>query len=400
MAALQQLQDINLRVAALIKEQQQLRTKAQNWEQLYKEATDVQKKLIEQSTGNAKQNDSLSAEIVKLKSGAAEWEQRHSALNEKHGSLVAENEKIKSLLHTAQNELQAMRVREEQQLSMHFGTEKEQEQLRAITEDLVEQLRASQKLNGELQTELQSARITLVEEQTLANSVSQQKNNLEKELDRLKEKYQNEVSELHSRNSQIESHNEKLVTDLKKMQEAVAELHQAKDSAQQTISGLHARIEELRSAVNAEPDPEIGYLRSKVEQMTAQIANRLFESELKEKTKILSEYTNPSKVVETVNQYPGSNNDQVHFLYAELRASQERNAGMETQLNTYIDLLAGKPENGGQVPSELKNLQEQNKIVKLAEAIEGNTVASNIELKQKLNEMIKEVDRCIAKLSS
>jgi chromosome segregation ATPase len=400
MAALQQLQDINLRVTALIKQQQQLKTQAQNWENLYKEATDVQKKLIEQSTGNAKLNDSLTAEISKLKSGTAEWEHKHAALNEKHSIIATEYEKIKNQLQHTQNELQAMRVKEEQQLSMHFGSEKEQEHLRAITEDLKEQLLASQKLNEELQTALQAARITLVEEQAHANSVAQQKNNLEKEISLLKEKYQDQVSELHSRISLTEGLNEKLSGEAKKHQETMADVNLNKNDEQQTIAKLNTLIEELQARISTELAPENSLLNSRVEQLTAQVANMQFENELKKKTKTLAETTIPSNMVETVNQNSGSNEDQVHFLYAELQASQGRNAELEMKLESYIGLLSEDREKKASEPEELKNLQEQNKIVKLAEAIEGNTVASNVELKQKLNEMIKEVDRCIAKLSS
>jgi hypothetical protein len=127
--------------------------------------------------------------------------------------------------------------------------------------------------------------------------------------------------------------------------------------------------------------------------------NYEFENELRQKVKNELEIIEPTKIAETEHEKPGSNDDQVHFLYTELQASQARNLDLEKQLNTYIELLAEKG-NGSLGSEELKNLQEQNKISKLAEAIEGNSVASNLDLKQKLNEMIKEVDRCIAKLSS
>ena len=105
MSSIQELKDITGRVNALIKQYHQLKTQAQNWEHLYKEATDVQKKLIEQSTGNAKLNDSLNAEIAKLKSGNTVWEQKFKALDEKHLNMLAENEKLNTQLQAGHQEL-------------------------------------------------------------------------------------------------------------------------------------------------------------------------------------------------------------------------------------------------------------------------------------------------------
>ena len=76
MAALQQLQEINLRVTALIKEQQQLRTKDHNWEQLYKETNAVQKNLIAHINGNAQQTASLITAHTEINSNAGERDQR------------------------------------------------------------------------------------------------------------------------------------------------------------------------------------------------------------------------------------------------------------------------------------------------------------------------------------
>lgn len=44
-------------------------------------------------------------------------------------------------------------------------------------------------------------------------------------------------------------------------------------------------------------------------------------------------------------------------------------------------------------------LQEELKVLQLAKHLEGDTSGDNIEIKQKINELIKEVDRCIAWLS-
>ena len=108
----------------------------------------------------------------------------------------------------------------------------------------------------------------------------------------------------------------------------------------------------------------------------------------------------PVKIAEKASEQPSGSQNQVHFLYAELQESQKAYLRLENQLNQYIEILSERQNMTNLEPDSLNNLQEQNKIVKLAEAIEGNTVTSNLELKQKLNEMIKEVDRCIAKLNS
>ena len=46
----------------------------------------------------------------------------------------------------------------------------------------------------------------------------------------------------------------------------------------------------------------------------------------------------------------------------------------------------------------IKNLEDQNKIIKLAETINVDPSVRN-ELKLKINEMIREIDRCLAKLN-
>lgn len=47
----------------------------------------------------------------------------------------------------------------------------------------------------------------------------------------------------------------------------------------------------------------------------------------------------------------------------------------------------------------IKDIEENNKIVKIAESI-SNTKADQSELKGKIDEYLKEIDRCIALLSS
>lgn len=48
---------------------------------MYKEATDIQKRLIEQSTENAKKNDSLNQQIAGLKSDIETREKHQNEFN-------------------------------------------------------------------------------------------------------------------------------------------------------------------------------------------------------------------------------------------------------------------------------------------------------------------------------
>ncbi len=401
MAVIEKIQDINNRVAEIIRQQEQLKSQAKNWENLYKEATDIQKRLIEQSTENAKKNDSLNQQIAGLKSDIETREKHQKDFGEKHQSLVNENSNLSKQLLQVNNELQAWRIKEEQQLSMHFGVEKEQEQLKALTDDLKEQLFASQQLNHELQTALQEAKITMVEEQAQANIIAQQKSSLEKEVSQLKEKFQNEISELHSKNSLNLDQLEKLQLENRKLQDEIVAINQSESEKLIALETLNGKIEEMEAQMALPPAPDNeDFYTSRIAQLNAQISNMEFEKELMKKNMVHVDPPQPAKIADISNQGSGSNTDQVHFLYAELQASQMAKEALEKQIHNYIEIIASQNKREEMNPLELKNLQEQNKIVKLAEAIEGNTVASNIELKQKLNEMIKEVDRCIAKLSS
>lgn len=167
------------------------------------------------------------------------------------------------------------------------------------------------------------------------------------------------------------------------------------------LETLNGKIEEMEAQMALPPAPDNeDFYTSRIAQLNAKISNMEFEKELMKKNMVLVDPPQPAKIADISNQGSGSNTDQVHFLYAELQASQMAKEALEKQIHNYIEIIASQNKREEMNPLELKNLQEQNKIVKLAEAIEGNTVASNIELKQKLNEMIKEVDRCIAKLSS
>ena len=46
--------------------------------------------------------------------------------------------------------------------------------------------------------------------------------------------------------------------------------------------------------------------------------------------------------------------------------------------------------------NEINQLQEQVKLLKLAKQLEGNSVKDTKEVKLKINEMVREIDKCIA----
>ena len=46
--------------------------------------------------------------------------------------------------------------------------------------------------------------------------------------------------------------------------------------------------------------------------------------------------------------------------------------------------------------NEINQLQEQVKLLKLAKQLEGDSVQDTKEVKLKINEMVREIDKCIA----
>jgi len=49
--------------------------------------------------------------------------------------------------------------------------------------------------------------------------------------------------------------------------------------------------------------------------------------------------------------------------------------------------------------SEIEELKQKYKIMKLAKSLEGGEQESNKDLKLKINEMVREIDKCIALLN-
>ena len=49
---------------------------------------------------------------------------------------------------------------------------------------------------------------------------------------------------------------------------------------------------------------------------------------------------------------------------------------------------------------KIKELEEKNKLVRIAKSLTGETDGNTHELKLKINEMIREIDKCIAQLNN
>ena len=53
-------------------------------------------------------------------------------------------------------------------------------------------------------------------------------------------------------------------------------------------------------------------------------------------------------------------------------------------------------EEKSNLQNEINQLQEQVKLLKLAKQLEGDSVQDTKEVKLKINEMVREIDKCIA----
>ncbi len=82
--------------------------------------------------------------------------------------------------------------------------------------------------------------------------------------------------------------------------------------------------------------------------------------------------------------------DKLHRLLNRLTDVQQRFAGAQEQIQLLEGMLAEKEQ-------QIKNFQNQENITKIVDAIAGNP-ANSTELKLKLNEYIREIDKCIAYL--
>ena len=65
----------------------------------------------------------------------------------------------------------------------------------------------------------------------------------------------------------------------------------------------------------------------------------------------------------------------------------------EEKMASQLKILDEEKRN---LQNEINQLQEQVKLLKLAKQLEGDSVQDTKEVKLKINEMVREIDKCIA----
>ncbi|MEC9158915.1 MAG: hypothetical protein VX710_00750 [Bacteroidota bacterium] len=65
----------------------------------------------------------------------------------------------------------------------------------------------------------------------------------------------------------------------------------------------------------------------------------------------------------------------------------------EEKMASQLKILDEEKRN---LQNEINQLQEQVKLLKLAKQLEGDSVKDTKEVKLKINEMVREIDKCIA----
>ena len=88
---------------------------------------------------------------------------------------------------------------------------------------------------------------------------------------------------------------------------------------------------------------------------------------------------------------------QLQQIEDKLRKLLSRYADVQQQLSSARDEIKLLETQLEEKDQQIKNFQNQENIVKIVDTIAGNT-ANSTELKLKLNEYIREIDKCIAYL--
>jgi chromosome segregation ATPase len=88
---------------------------------------------------------------------------------------------------------------------------------------------------------------------------------------------------------------------------------------------------------------------------------------------------------------------QLHSIEDKLRKLLSRYADVQQRLAGAHEEIRSLEAELEEKEQQIKNFQNQENIVKIVDTIAGNT-ANSTELKLKLNEYIREIDKCIAYL--
>jgi predicted nucleic acid-binding Zn-ribbon protein len=94
-------------------------------------------------------------------------------------------------------------------------------------------------------------------------------------------------------------------------------------------------------------------------------------------------FKNP--VVKEINQKVQKVVSERDSLKADVKSLQDRIATLESTIQ--------------QERSALEELEQKYKVLKLAKSLEGEKTESGTDLKLKINEMVREIDKCIALLN-
>ncbi len=402
MELIRKIEILTQHIHALLAQVETLKIQESHQKQLNTEANDTIHRLTLASDKHVADMEALQHDLQRLREEHAETARNLSGAVDERMALSKASEEMHAKYQQLLSEIQQLRKNEETQLSLQFGKEKEQELLQAVNEDLKEQLMASQQLNGELQEQLQALRMQNRELESHTAELRSTNESLAQNNNVSAEKYQFELSALHSKISELEEQraqlfqeNKNLLTKIGVLEPQIQEKTEQADALLQELDRQKTQTEENDRA------PEIARLQQQTGMLEARISNLLFEKEL-----ILKNQSHTPAPVDPPAAQPesapsGNESDpRLELLYAELHDSRETNRQLEKRISQYIEMMNERSHQAEIMPQEPKNAEEQNKIIKLAQAIEGNSVASNMELKVKLGEMIKEIDRCIAKLSS
>lgn len=84
--------------------------------------------------------------------------------------------------------------------------------------------------------------------------------------------------------------------------------------------------------------------------------------------------------------------EKTKLLTEKYQQQVQKNNELEIQLAELKQKLAQQNET-------LKDLEERNKILKLAKSLNGNTDENISGIKLKINELVKEIDKCVALLN-